>query len=574
MTRVRRGVLLAGLIGVAVAAALVGVFFGSRIRSPAEVAAEARPPEPSNITVEVTLQVLSADVITRGDVVYDEPVQISLSGAFAETTTALVVTQSVEVDTELDEGDVAVAVTGRPVFLLRGEIPMYRDLRPGAEGEDVLQIEQALERLGFFDGPANETWDAATGAAIEAWYADAGYQPNGPSAEDVQLLAAARDRVRSAEASVADAEAALVDAQAGPDRSTLLAAGAEVSAAEDALTLARLDATHAETMAERAVDTAQGELQDANRALRRSETRLERARDGTHPDTGAPPTRQEMAVLRQDVADAEEMVTAAETVLAEAEFEVIRSATEQRTFLTQARQRLDIARASLSDLNSGGDNSALQRQVQLARDEVQSARTDRNALEAEMGTWLPAAEIVFLPRLPVRVDAVGAARGSTIEGSFLTVSGSEVALRTSVLERDAALLEEGMSLEMDAPDGGEPIPGTITFIATSTGTEGVANDRIYVEGLPSEIPDGLIGSNVRVRIPVSSTGGEVLAVPAAALFATASGTTQVEVEDDDGTLRTVVVEPGLAAGGLVQVTPTEGDLEEGDLVVVGREPTS
>ncbi len=87
-------------------------------------------------------------------------------------------------------------------------------------------------------------------------------------------------------------------------------------------------------------------------------------------------------------------------------------------------------------------------------------------------------------------------------------------------------------------------------------------------------PPEIIGTNVRVTIPVSSTGGEVLAVPAAALSATAAGDTILQVEDQDSTLRTVTVEPGLAAGGLVEVTPIEGDLAEGDWVVVGREGAS
>ena len=78
---------------------------------------------------------------------------------------------------------------------------------------------------------------------------------------------------------------------------------------------------------------------------------------------------------------------------------------------------------------------------------------------------------------------------------------------------------------------------------------------------------------MRVTIPVSSTGGEVLAVPAAALSATAAGDTILQVEEDS-TLRTVTIEPGLAAGGLVEVTPIEGDLAEGDWVVVGREGAS
>ncbi|HWL48476.1 MAG TPA: peptidoglycan-binding protein, partial [Acidimicrobiia bacterium] len=122
----RRNVLLGGVIAAVVLAAGLGWFFGTQIQSPAEAAAEAEPPEASNITVQVVSEVLSADVITRGDIVYDEPVSVSLSGSFAVTPEKLVVTQAVEVNAELVEGAVAVEVVGRPVFLLAGEIPMYR----------------------------------------------------------------------------------------------------------------------------------------------------------------------------------------------------------------------------------------------------------------------------------------------------------------------------------------------------------------------------------------------------------------------------------------------------------------
>jgi hypothetical protein len=48
----------------------------------------------------------------------------------------------------------------------------------------------------------------------------------------------------------------------------------------------------------------------------------------------------------------------------------------------------------------------------------------------------------------------------------------------------------------------------------------------------------------------------------------------VQVEEPDGSLRTVVVETGLATGGLVEVTPLDGELDAGELVVVGRDDGS
>ena len=540
----RRNLLLGGVIAAVVVSAGLGWFFGSQIRSPAEIAADAESPEPSNITVAVVSQVLSADVITRGDIVYDEPVSVSLSGSFAETPEKLVVTEAVEVNSELVEGAMAVEVVGRPVFLLAGEIPMYRDLRPGAIGDDVLQLEQALARMGFFAGTPDDTWDQATGAAVAAWYQEAGYRPNGLSETDEAALQSARDRVRNGQAAVADSEAALRDASAGSGESAEASARAEIDAAEDALALAEIDAARANQLAAEAVSAAEDALADAE------------------------------ADLANGVPEAETAVAEATAALDQANFDVGRTATEQQALVDSAAGRVTVAKAALADLQRGIDTAPLRRQIEAAREELALARDDLAALESELGTWLPAGEVVFLKAMPVRVDAVSVSRGSVIEGSFITVSGSELALRSSVSERDAPRVEVGMEVEIENPETGESIIGVISQKADRAGTDGVAPDRIYVEITPSELPEEIIGTNVRVTIPVSSTGGEVLAVPAAALSATANGSTILQVENGDRTLRTVTVEAGLAAGGLVEVTAVEGQLAEGDLVVVGREASS
>jgi multidrug efflux pump subunit AcrA (membrane-fusion protein) len=532
------------VIAAVVVAAGLGWFFGSQIRSPAEAAAEAEAPEPSNITVQVVREVLSADVITRGDIVYDEPVSIALSGSFAETPEKLVVTQAVEVDAELAEGDVAVEVVGWPVFLLTGEIPMYRDLRPGAAGDDVLQVEDALARMGFFGGTPDNVWDQETGAAVAAWYQDAGYRPNGLSEEEEAALRAARDRATGAQAAVADAEQALRDANAGSGQAAIAAAQAEIDAARDAWALANIDADRANQLAAQAVTAAEAALAAAE-------------------DDRA-----------NGVPGAEEAVAEATAALEQAQFEVGRTATEQQALVDAAIARVTVAEATLADLQLGVDTSAIRRQIDAARQDLALAREELAELEAELGTWLPAGEVVFLRSMPVRVDQVAVSRGSVIDGSFITVSGSELALRSSVTERDAPRVDVGMEVEIENPETGGTIPGVIARKADRAGTDGVAPDRIYLEITPAELPPEIIGTNVRVTIPVSSTGGAVLAVPAAALSATANGSTILEVENEDRTLRTVTVEAGLAAGGLVEVTAIEGELAEGDLVVVGREGSS
>ncbi len=564
-----RNTLVVSVVAAVVVAAGVGWFVGSQIRSPAEVAAEAEPPPASNITVEVVREALSADIITRGDIAFDDPLTLSLSGSFAQQPERLVVTEAVEVDSELAEGDVAVEVVGRPVFLLTGEIPMYRDLRPGSSGDDVLQVEEALARLGFFAGEPDETWDEVTGAAVAAWYEQAGYRPNGLSEEDEAALTAARDRVRAAEGAVADSEAALREAQQGSGRSGIASAEAEVEAARDDLGLARLDAERANDLARAAVSDAEAALAGAEAAVANAQAELEAAKVAEPPVPA-----EEIETLEQDREEAEVALTVAVQTLDQAEFDVGRTKTEQEAVVAAAERRVDVAQAVLSDAKRGVDTSSMQRQIDSARQELGVAREELAGLESGLGTWLPAGEVIFLSRLPVRVDQVGVPRGSIIEGTFIPGSGSELALRSSVLERDAPRVEEGMSVEIENPETGGVIPGVVSLKADRAGTHNVAADRVYVEIAPEEIPAEIVGTNVKITIPVSSTGGEVLAVPAAALSATADGSTILQVEQPDATLRTVTVEPGLAAGGLVEVTPLQGELTEGDLVVVGLDQGS
>ena len=191
-------------------------------------------------------------------------------------------------------------------------------------------------------------------------------------------------------------------------------------------------------------------------------------------------------------------------------------------------------------------------------------------LEAETGTWLPAGEIIFLRRMPVRVDALTAEQGTVVTGGFMTVTGSDLAVRGSVPVRDISLVKQGAAARIEDPALTDPIPGTIRLLEDRPGTRGVSSDRHYMEIVADgEIPDELIGANVRVVIPVGGTEGEVWAVPAAALSATADGATRIEIARPDGTARFVEVEPGLAAQGLVEVTPLDGEISAGDQVVVG-----
>ena len=202
----RRGLGLIVVLVVVSPAAGLGWIAGQRVKSPEQVAFETEPPPPSLIAVEVVLTELAADVITRADVGYDDPASFSLNGGLGGLPSVLLVTSAPERETELIEGSVAIEISGRPVFLVVGEIPVFRDLRPKAVGPDVRQLEEALARLGFLDGEPDEERDNSTGEAVRLWYEAAGYVANGISDQERSRIDTAGEAVEAAEEGVEDAE--------------------------------------------------------------------------------------------------------------------------------------------------------------------------------------------------------------------------------------------------------------------------------------------------------------------------------------------------------------------------------
>ena len=188
-----------------VALAAVSWFAGSRIQSPAEAAARTAPPTPSPILVPVEERVLSSDIVTRGTARYGLPQAISLPPSTLKSGVAIITTLP-ERGAQLGEGEVMLTVSGRPVFLLQGDIPVYRDLFPGLTGEDVRQLEGALDRLGFDPGPVDGVFDDATTAAVSAWYSSAGYDPFTATSEQLANLRSLEDELALAVQAKATAE--------------------------------------------------------------------------------------------------------------------------------------------------------------------------------------------------------------------------------------------------------------------------------------------------------------------------------------------------------------------------------
>lgn len=214
------------------------------------------------------------------------------------------------------------------------------------------------------------------------------------------------------------------------------------------------------------------------------------------------------------------------------------------------------------------DVDALEDALEDAREQLSDAKAARDEAAVAAGTPLPAAEVVFVPSLPRRVDEVNVRRGGQVDGAVMSVSGASLVVTANVDDADHELLAVDQAVSIELPTG-EPVPGVITGIAEAEGEGASGWDVVVTPGeLTPEQAEALRGQNVRITVPIESTDGDVLAVPLAALTAGPGGETRVEVMRD-GAPELVEVEVGLTAEGYAEVAAVDGTLEAGDLVVVG-----
>ena len=305
-------------------------------------------------------------------------------------------------------------------------------------------------------------------------------------------------------------------------------------------------AADAETSA--AVAAAQDAVKAAEDEVRMAEQVLAEASAG--------PSRSEKLMAQQ-------AVDAAERRLDEAE------QTGDKEQIAIAEDELELAEVQLSELLAGPDTSAQRQGVADAKARLGEARNLLAEAQAAAGTPLPAAEVVYVTSLPRRVDEVAVKRGDTVEGPVMTVSGADMVVTANVDEAARMLLDLEMTALLDLPTG-EQVEGVITDIEEAEGDEATGYNVVIAPGqLTAEQIEALRAANVRVTIPVTSTDGDVLAVPLAALTAGPGGESRVEVQRN-GQIVLVEVEVGLTADGYAEVEPVDGELAEGDLVVVGE----
>lgn len=382
----RRRNLVFLMVGAVLLSSLMTWVAAVQIRSPAEVAARTAPPDPTPILVGVEQRVLVTRIVTRGTANFRAPREVVLTPSDLKTGPRIV-TQLSKPGQPIVAGEVLATVSGRPVFLLEGSVPSYRDLGLGMAGPDVRQLEGSLRRLGFDPGSVDGTFDRATAAALSDMYRRAGHRPITATWSDL--------------------------AKARPAEATMV------------------------------------------------------------PGASAQP-----------------------------------------------------------------------------------------------GVQLPSDEVVFLPDLPIRVSELPLKVGAAVKGPLATVTDSDVVIDALLPVEQSSRVKVGDRVTVDEPSLGIKGEGTVASIAGRAGTGGADAFHVAFAVAVPEPPPALVGTSVRLTIPVGSTGTARLTVPVSAVSLGPDGGSRVEKSVSGGT-QFVEVETGFSADGYVAVTPRDATLAVGDKVVVG-----
>ena len=258
MNRVKVALLLAAGV---VATSVGGFVAGSRISSPSEVAARTAAPTPAPILVPVEQRVLSTNVVTRGSGRFGLPVKLAVAVSALKTNPGRIGELPVA-GTLLEEGSAIVGGPGRPIFLLRGDYPLSRDLGPGLRGDDVLQLEKSLQRFGFDPGPIDGYYDERTATAVAKWYSSKGFAPFTGTTEQLAAIRTREAGLVSARVEViaADGATAASDASSGAADTALDAATARAESLTANVERTRTDGTKVNEIAETELAAKQAAL--------------------------------------------------------------------------------------------------------------------------------------------------------------------------------------------------------------------------------------------------------------------------------------------------------------------------
>lgn len=121
------------------------------------------------ITAEAARRTLTDDVTVKGTLGRHEQRKVN---ALSEGSVTAV---RVEDGATVQAGQAILAVDGRDAVAEPGELPFFRSLDVGSQGEDVRQLKAILRGAGLDPGTPDTLYTETTRAALAQWQADHGY---------------------------------------------------------------------------------------------------------------------------------------------------------------------------------------------------------------------------------------------------------------------------------------------------------------------------------------------------------------------------------------------------------------
>ncbi len=442
-----------------------------------------------------------SDIVTFGTARFGLPRAISIVPSALKAKAGLITTLPSR-NNRLGEGDVMLSASGRPVFVLQGESPAYRDLVPGIAGQDIRQLEQALARLGFDPGSVDGRYDDRTGAAVAKWYISAGWKPFGPTV-------AQRTNIRTLEAGLAGALKARL-AAAGAATAAALAVKSARAAAEHAKNTAAADIA-AQTAAR---DKAIADLANATLAVEAARATADHLYKVASADRSAKvadrkrlkaasgrgtPLAVAAASAKSEHANKAARADIAAKVAARAL--VMLDPRSSKSARAVADAQLQLARAAASHIRLEGELAvqAAERDVKLMAERFELAQAAVTAAELEGGVAVQAA---LNARKAAERDVKLAQRRLKLAQAAATVK--QLDGRAAVQAASDALKVAELDLEL-ASDQATWAASDLEAAKRRTGVQVPADEIVFVPALPVRVEQ----ATVLVGDPAS---GPVLAV--------------------------------------------------------------
>jgi len=455
------------------------------------------------------------------------------------------VTRLPKEDATIRQGETLFRLDDVPVVLMYGNQPATRDLKEGAEGDDVLQLEQALVDLGYatteelaVDGIYNDV----TAGFVEEWQNDTGVQTDGiVNLGEVQFLAGpvTVDTLEVANNDSVSAADVIAKVQVATPIS-----GEDVYLLEEAL----VDFDYA---TEDDLDV------DGLFTLETAEVVKEWQKD-TGAEVDGVVNLGEVQFLLGPVGVVEVPAAVRQPANAGPIITVVDRLGTNGVDVLQLEQNL-----AAMGFDAGGA---------LTVDTVMTEQSVTAIIEWQLATGqtpdgvVNLGEVVFIDG-DVRVASLLSSLGASVGPGtpILQITGNDVSVTVKVPAEDQGITAIGDAVIVEMPDE-ERVPGTVTEVATvATATQdGSTFFEVTVVIDDPSAAGGLDEAPVTVDV-VSDSADGVIAVPITALLAVREGGYAVEVVNPDGTTTLVGVETGFYADGLVEVT--NASLAEGSKVV-------